>query len=82
MYKQSKLYAPYEQDQEQDMWVAEIDYEPVSPSKSDIDHSGVIEVRADNKDLLGFRVHTIIRALNDATYRFDQVRVAPTEIKR
>lgn len=63
VYVEKKVYQPYELDDEQDMWVAEISY--ISNDKqTDPDHDGVIEVRAIDNETLKKRVGAVLSALN------------------
>lgn len=66
MYTIATIYAPFEQDEEQEMWVGEINYFPTqsAASRKMNEHEGVIEVRADGEDILNDRLNTIVDALN------------------
>jgi len=65
MYSKGKVYAPFEMDESQDMWVAEINYNPQNKLASTlVRHEGCVEVRAESRPLLSHRVNTIVEALN------------------
>lgn len=64
-YEQTSLVEPYFEDEDQDMWLAEISYYPVDGEPDSIRHEDCIEVRAENKDKLMMRVNIIVSALND-----------------
>jgi len=55
IYTKGKIFGPYEDDAEQDLWVGEIDY---------IDHIACVEVRAVSRGLLETRMSSIIDVLN------------------
>lgn len=66
MYYRGQTYKPYTfDDNENDMWVGEIDYDPGNQiSISNIRHGECIEVRAETELILNHRVNTILNALN------------------
>ncbi len=67
-YSRGKTYKPFECDEDQEMWVGEIDFTPKDSNDPDgIKHEGCVEVRADDEDILTRRVDLLIDALNSTT---------------
>jgi len=64
MYVEGATYSPYALEDDQDMWVGQVDY--VKNDKSDplSDHEGCVEVYAEEKAILIHRVSVIVKALN------------------
>ncbi len=65
-YYRGDVYKPYDQNEDQEMWVGEIDFTPMDKDDpGGIKHEGCVEVRADDESLLVKRIGILIDALND-----------------
>ena len=64
MYKLNQKYKPFQIDEDQEMWFAEINYYGDITLYNDYDHQDCIEVRASTEIILNHRVSKILEALN------------------
>ena len=62
-YHLQKIIQPYEEGEDQDMWVAEISFENQGDQYGMINHDECIEVRAESEAVLRDRVNVILDAL-------------------
>lgn len=68
MFFINKVFEPYEQADDQDLWIVEIDQvhdETRLRSEDNIDHTGCIEIRAFSEEVALKRAQAIVNALND-----------------
>lgn len=90
MFMINKVYEPFDQGDDQDMWVIEIDQVHVEDrlrSDDNIDHVGCIEIRAVSSEVAFDRAHAIVDALNgwmNSSSRFalngDNVKCVETDV--
>lgn len=78
MFMINKVYEPFDQGDDQDMWVIEIDQVHVEDrlrSDDNIDHVGCIEIRAVSSEVAFDRAHAIVDALTG-----DNVKCVETDV--